>query len=79
MKVLISDKVSAKTLENLQSEKSFQVVNLQAHTELKLAEEIRDADALVIRSASKVNAGMMEVLRTCAPSAAAEREWTECN
>jgi D-3-phosphoglycerate dehydrogenase / 2-oxoglutarate reductase len=60
MKVLISDKVSNKTLEILQAEKSFQVFNLPAQPGLKLAEEIRDADALVIRSATKATAALLE-------------------
>lgn len=60
MKVLISDKVSEKTLEILQAEKSFQIVNLPAQANLKLADEIRDADALVIRSATKATAQLLE-------------------
>jgi D-3-phosphoglycerate dehydrogenase / 2-oxoglutarate reductase len=60
MKVLISDKVSDKTLEILQAEKSFEIVNLPAQPGLKLADEIRDADALVIRSATKATAELLE-------------------
>jgi D-3-phosphoglycerate dehydrogenase len=60
MKVLISDKVSEKTLEILQAEKSFEVVNLPATPGAKLSESIRDADALVIRSATKVTAELLE-------------------
>jgi D-3-phosphoglycerate dehydrogenase / 2-oxoglutarate reductase len=60
MKVLISDKVSDKTLEILQAEKSFQVVNLSATPGAKLTDAIRDADALVIRSATKVTAELLE-------------------
>jgi D-3-phosphoglycerate dehydrogenase / 2-oxoglutarate reductase len=60
MKVIISDKVSEKTLEILQAEKSLQIVNLPAQPGLKLADEIRDADALVIRSATKATAELLE-------------------
>jgi D-3-phosphoglycerate dehydrogenase / 2-oxoglutarate reductase len=60
MKVLISDKVSDKTLQILQAEKKFQVVNLTATPGAKLSEAIRDADALVIRSATKVTAELLE-------------------
>jgi D-3-phosphoglycerate dehydrogenase / 2-oxoglutarate reductase len=60
MKVLIADKVSDKTLEILQAEKKFQVINLSATPDAKLADAIRDADALVIRSATKVTAELLE-------------------
>jgi D-3-phosphoglycerate dehydrogenase / 2-oxoglutarate reductase len=60
MKVLISDKVSEKTLEILQAEKSFEVVNLPATPGVKLSEAISNADALVIRSATKVTAELLE-------------------
>jgi D-3-phosphoglycerate dehydrogenase / 2-oxoglutarate reductase len=60
MKILIADSVSERAVEILQGEPSWNVVFLPRKPGLKVAEEIRDADALVVRSATKVNAQLLE-------------------
>lgn len=58
MKILVSDSVSDRTLEVLRSEASFKVVYLAGKKD-GVAAEIADADALVVRSATKVNAALL--------------------
>ncbi|MGH9326296.1 MAG: phosphoglycerate dehydrogenase, partial [Terriglobia bacterium] len=58
MKILISDNVSDRTLEVLRAEPSFNVVYTPGDKEA-LAREIRDAEALVVRSATKVTAATL--------------------
>jgi D-3-phosphoglycerate dehydrogenase / 2-oxoglutarate reductase len=60
MKVLVADKISDNAVELLQAEKSFRVIDLPAQKSANLAEEIRDADALIVRSATKVTAALLE-------------------
>jgi D-3-phosphoglycerate dehydrogenase len=60
MKILVADNVSERALALLQAERSFAVVNLPGKTGASLADEIRDADALVVRSATKVTAQLLE-------------------
>ncbi len=59
MKILVADNVSQKAVEVLQSEGSWNVIFLPKRKDLSLAEEIRDADALVVRSATKVTADLL--------------------
>ncbi|MGH9356262.1 MAG: phosphoglycerate dehydrogenase, partial [Terriglobia bacterium] len=58
MKILVSDTVSDRTLEVLRSEAAFKVVYLAGKKD-GVAAEIADADALVVRSATKVNAALL--------------------
>ena len=58
MKILVSDSVSESALQVLKSEASFNVVYLAGKTD-GVKEEIRDADALVVRSATKVTAELI--------------------
>jgi D-3-phosphoglycerate dehydrogenase len=60
MKILVADNVSDRTLEVLQAEKSFEVVYLPKKPQASVADELRDADALVVRSATKVTAALLE-------------------
>jgi D-3-phosphoglycerate dehydrogenase / 2-oxoglutarate reductase len=60
MKVVISDTLSERALEILAAVKTFQVANLPARPGANLAEELRDAEALLIRSATKVTAQLLE-------------------
>lgn len=59
MKILVADNVSQKAVEVLQSDDSWNVVFLPQQKNLSLTEEIKDADALVVRSATKVNADLL--------------------
>jgi D-3-phosphoglycerate dehydrogenase / 2-oxoglutarate reductase len=60
MKVVISDPLSGRALEVLEAEETFQLVNLAKQPGGKLADELRDADALLVRSATKVTAELLE-------------------
>ncbi len=60
MKILIADNISEKAAKILQAENSWQVVNLPKEKNRSLIEEIRDAEALVVRSATKVTAELLE-------------------
>ena len=60
MKVLIADKISEKALGILKSEKSFEVINLPAKSSAKLADEVSNADALIVRSATKVTTKLLD-------------------
>ncbi len=59
MKILVADEVSKKALDVLQSESSWRVIFLPKRKDLSLIEEIKDADALVVRSATKVTADLL--------------------
>ena len=59
MKILVADSISEKAVEVLQSEGSWKVIFLPKRKDLSLTEEIKDADALVVRSATKVNADLL--------------------
>jgi D-3-phosphoglycerate dehydrogenase len=59
MKILVADNVSQKAVEVLRSEGSWSVIFLPGRKDLSLTEEINDADALVVRSATKVNAELL--------------------
>ncbi len=58
MKILVSDNVSDSALEVLRAEPSFNVVYAPGDKEA-LKSEIRDAEALVVRSATKVTAAVL--------------------
>jgi D-3-phosphoglycerate dehydrogenase len=63
MKILIAETVSERALEILQADKSWGVVYLPGSPAASLAGEIQDADALVVRSATKVTANLLEVAK----------------
>jgi D-3-phosphoglycerate dehydrogenase len=60
MKILIADNISDKAIQILQAEGSWQVVNLPKKKGASLTDEINDADALVVRSATKVTAELLD-------------------
>jgi D-3-phosphoglycerate dehydrogenase len=59
MKILIADSVDESVVGILKADPSWTVVNLPK-TKGKVEEEIRDADALLVRSATKVTAELLE-------------------
>ena len=59
MKILVADSVPDNIIEILKADPSWEVVNLPK-TKGKVADEIRDADALLVRSATKVTAELLE-------------------
>jgi len=60
MKILIADNVSTRALEVLKAQKTWEVVFLPKKANATVEEEIRDADALVVRSATKATAALLE-------------------
>lgn len=58
MKILIADSISKSAIDVLRNEASFEVVDL-AKTKGSVAEEIKDADALIVRSATRVTAELI--------------------
>ena len=59
MKILVADSVSERAVEILREQESWDVVFLPKKAGANVAEEIRDADALVVRSATKVTAQLL--------------------
>jgi D-3-phosphoglycerate dehydrogenase len=59
MKILVADSVSERAVEILREQESWEVVFLPKKAGANVAEEIRDADALVVRSATKVTAPLL--------------------
>jgi D-3-phosphoglycerate dehydrogenase / 2-oxoglutarate reductase len=59
MKILVADSVPDNVIAILKADPSWDVVNLPK-TKGNVAEEIRDADALLVRSATKVTAALLE-------------------
>jgi D-3-phosphoglycerate dehydrogenase len=61
MKIVVADNVSQSAVEVLRSQDSWQVVNLPAKPAGAgpITEEIKDADALIVRSATKVNQDLL--------------------
>ncbi len=59
MKILVADNLPDRAVEILKADPSWQVVNLPK-TKGQIADEIRDADALLVRSATKVTAQLLE-------------------
>jgi len=60
MKILVAEDISERALELLRTEPSFQVVDLSGGRHGSVEEEIRDADALIVRSATKVTARLLK-------------------
>ena len=60
MKILVSDKLSPKGIEVLQAESDLVVDNRAGLPHEELLEIIEDYDALLIRSATKVDAAVLE-------------------
>lgn len=60
MKILICDKISERARELLAAQGSWRVVYLPEKAGGSLADEIRDADALVVRSETKVTVEVLE-------------------
>ncbi|MGH9455600.1 MAG: NAD(P)-dependent oxidoreductase, partial [Terriglobia bacterium] len=61
MKILVADEVSESTLKVLRDEPTFQVVYLpEKGKKLDPKPEIKDAEALIVRSATKVTADLLE-------------------
>src|SRR5208282_4447873 len=59
MKILVADSVSERAVEILCEQDSWDVVFLPRKPGANIAEEIRDADALVVRSATKVTSQLL--------------------
>jgi D-3-phosphoglycerate dehydrogenase / 2-oxoglutarate reductase len=59
MKILVADSVPDNIIGILKADPSWEVVNLPK-TKGQVADEIRDADALLVRSATKVTAELLE-------------------
>ena len=59
MKILIADSVDESVVDILKADPTWTVVNLPK-TKGKVEEEIRDADALLVRSATKVTAELLD-------------------
>src|SRR6202166_2416690 len=62
MKIIVADSLPDRAVEILKANPSWEVVNLPK-TKGQVAEEIRDADALVVRSATKVTAQLLEAAK----------------
>ena len=63
MKILVAEDVSEKALELLRAENGWSVSYLPGRKGASLVGEIADAGALVVRSATKVTAGLLEGAR----------------
>src|ERR1035438_7295901 len=59
MKILVADSVSERAVDILREQESWEVVFLPKKTGANVAEEIIDADALIVRSATKVTAQLL--------------------
>src|SRR5579863_5340340 len=59
MKILVADSVPDRVIEILKADPSWEIVNLP-ETKGNVANEIRDADALLVRSATKVTAELLD-------------------
>jgi len=59
MKILIADSISERAVEILREQEAWEIVFLPKKPGAKVADEIRDADALVVRSATKVTAPLL--------------------
>ena len=59
MKILVADSVSERAVEILREQESWDVVFLPKKAGASVAEEISDADALIVRSATKVTAALL--------------------
>jgi len=59
MKILVADKISASGVEYLRKQEGFEVVEAYGSSEDKLKELAADADAIIVRSASSITAGII--------------------
>ena len=59
MKILVADDIAENALELLRAQASWNVVYLPK-TKAPVGEEVREADALLVRSATKVTAPLLE-------------------
>ena len=59
MKIVVAEKVSKKAVEMLRTESAWQIVETEPARD-KLVPELKDADALIIRSAVQVTAELLE-------------------
>jgi D-3-phosphoglycerate dehydrogenase len=59
MKILVADTISKRAVELLEGESSWEVVYLPGKAGGSVVDEIRDADALIVRSATKVAAKLL--------------------
>ena len=59
MKILVADSVSERAVDILREQESWEVVFLPKKAGASVADEIQDADALVVRSATKVTAPLL--------------------
>ena len=59
MKILIADSISERAMEILRAQETWETVFLPKKAGANVADEIRDADALVVRSATKVTAQLL--------------------
>ena len=59
MKILVADNVSESAIGVLRAEASWEVVFLPKKPGASVTEEIKDADALIVRSATKANAELL--------------------
>ncbi len=59
MKILVADSVSERAVEILREQKSWNVVFLPKKAGANVADEIVDADALIVRSATKATADLL--------------------
>jgi D-3-phosphoglycerate dehydrogenase len=60
MKILVADSVSEKAVDILKEQKSWDVVFLPKKKDAHVADEIVDAEALIVRSATKVTSALLE-------------------
>jgi len=59
MKILVADTISERAVKLLQGESSWEVVYLPGKASGSVVDEIRDAEALIVRSATKVTAKLL--------------------
>jgi len=59
MKILVADNVSESALEVLRADRTWEVVFLPKKPQASVTEEIKDADALIVRSATKATAELL--------------------
>jgi D-3-phosphoglycerate dehydrogenase / 2-oxoglutarate reductase len=59
MKIVVADSISASALDVLKSQPAWQVVRLSGNPAASLLDEVRDADALIVRSSTKVTAELI--------------------
>ena len=73
MKVIVADKISDRGVQLLKEQPGWNIVLTTKET---LNSELADADALIVRSATKVTADLLERAKNCGPWAAPASAWT---